>query len=231
MTPLVKTPIVTLDAPAADPVGASNATGNMTAGASNSTLAQPNVGTGGMVIDQAEANTPAGFDPGPGGGGGSVASGGTEMGLADAARQTRGSRGQNNARVYTNEDIQRLNQAPGFRSGEQIEREPALASAAQPESGEAIQGEGVTPMAPEGQGQPIAEQGAGQTADVAPDRVVTDTRRTRGTAGATAQQPQAQEQSGDEREQLPASASPLPLMALLGVLLAGGGVALVLRRR
>lgn len=233
-TPLVKTPIVTLDAPAADPVGASNATGNLTSGASNATLAQPNVSTGGIVVDQAEANTPAGFDPGPGAGSGvgtavGVGGKGGEISLADAARRSRGTRGQANARVYTNEDIQRLNQAPGFRSGEQIEREDALASAAaQPGSAEAG-GQGVTPVAPEAEGEPIAQQGAGQSAgsEATQGRVVTEAR-----AATTPQTPEAQGSAQEaEREQLPASASPLPLAALLGLLFAGGGVAFALRRK
>jgi hypothetical protein len=236
--PLVKTPIVTLDAPAADPVGASNATGNLTAGASNATLAQPNVSSAGMAIDQAEANTPAGFDPGPGAEGGvgaavDTGSGGS-LSVAQAAMRMRGTRGQTTARVYTNEDIERLNQQPGFRSGDQTEREDALASAAAQPGQPETAGQGVTPMAPESEGQPIAEQGAGQSAGVSQGRVVTDTRqtRTRGTAGTMPQEPTAEPrgEAGD-RDELPASASPLPLMALLGLLLAGGGIAFTLRRK
>src|SRR5688572_10292006 len=148
--PLVKTPIVTLDAPAADPVGASNATGNLAAGASNATLGQPNVSSAGMAIDQAEANTPSGFDRGPGAEGGVGA--GVDMGsggsvsVAQAAMRARGTRGQTAARVYTNEDVERLNQQPGFRSGDQTEREDALASAAAQPGQPETAGQGVTPM-------------------------------------------------------------------------------------
>lgn len=237
--PLVKTPIITLDAPAADPVGASNATGNMTAGASNATLAQPNVSTSGMVVDQSEASIPAGFNPGPGGGTG-VGSGidvgtGSMVSLADAARQNRGGR-QSTARVYTNEDIERLNQAAGFRSGEQIEREDALATAAQPGQAEG-EGGGVMPMTPEPGGQPIAEQGAGQTAGagVPQGGVTTGTqpRNARGAAGTTPQQPAAPARSEEDAagEELPASGSPLPLVALLGFLLASSGIVSASRRQ
>jgi len=184
--PLLKTPIVSLDGPVAA-----------------------------IQAAPAEAEAPTtGFDPGPGDG--NVAGAADGLAVADAARRVRGSRGQGTARVYTNEDIQRLNQAPGFRSGDQIEREDALAdAAAQPGQAEAA-GEGVTPMAPEAEGQPVTEQGAGQTAGVEQNRVVTT--------------PEAQDREG-AREELPASASPLPFMALLGLLAGGSGVALSLRRR
>ena len=235
--PLVKTPIITLDAPAADPVGASNATGNMTAGASNATLAQPNVSTGGMVVDQSEANVPAGFNLGPGVGAGvgssiEVASGST-VSLADAAQRQRNRGGQTTARIYTNEDIERLNQAPGFRSGEQIEREEALASAAEPGQAEG-ESEGLMPEAPQSEGQPIAQQGAGQTAGAAMPEggVTTQPRNARGGAGTTPQEPAAPARSEEDAagEELPASGSPLPLLALLGLLLASSGIVSELRR-
>ena len=115
---VVSTPSMGMPAISASAVGASNATGNNQAGASAATLS-PSASASQTPITVAQnAGNNAGasanrFDPGLSGSDSAWASSQDTESLAQASSKARTMQARNHPRVYTNDDIARLNQQQG----------------------------------------------------------------------------------------------------------------------
>jgi|SRR5579864_768607 len=112
---MVSTPSMTMPTVSASPVGASNATGNNRAGASAATLNPAAAGSETVVtVSQTAGNSPSisasRFDPGVASSDSAWAPGAQEQSLAEASAKARTMLARNHPRVYTNDDIARLNQ-------------------------------------------------------------------------------------------------------------------------
>ena len=130
--PLVTTPSVSFGTPGASTVGASNATGNNAAGASNSTLEPNNAGATGATTPQVPAAYSAAAISNVGLGGFSSAytlGSDSGMSLAEASAHAKQKRASDRPRVITNNDIARLHQGEqnqGFNAG--VSQSPPVAN-------------------------------------------------------------------------------------------------------
>jgi hypothetical protein len=236
-------------------VGASNATPGNTAGAANSTATIPSpprvidtvpqfsgaASTMLMASPQPETSGATNsrlFDRGVGSGS-SVSTGGKSLG--ELARENRQREAGANARVYTNQDIDRINQQPatqvGGMAGAAVGAGNATGAQPQPHSGNmpVVAQPSTNPPSNPGVSQPVppsnappdqsqaippSPPGQMQAAGGQPTQIA----QANPPANPAEQNAQvaANEQHGGR--QLPSAASILPMMALVGVLAAGAGL-------
>lgn len=262
-TPLVVTPEFHLST-VAPQLGASNATAGNTAGATNSTAAipapsriittVPQFSTAGAVTETVlpqQGAAPGGtasaggpvvvmnnaplFDRGVGATGTLVAGGDTGgRSLGEIARENRQREAGANAHVYTNQDIQRINQQPQTQIGGMTGAAVGAGNAtqAQPSSNMPMVSQPTIanpPANPPGVSQPVPPSNTpppDQSQANPPSPMASETRemaQANPPANPAAQDQQTPSPSA-ERNQLPRSGSILPLMALVGVLAAGAGL-------
>jgi hypothetical protein len=250
--PLLVTPEVHLTT-VVPQVGASNATPGNTAGAANSTATMPvppRILTtvpqfSGITVTPAPAETTgaasATFNAGIGVGSGMSVGASDNTGgksLGELARENRQREAGVNARTYTNQDIERINQQPamqvggmagvavgaGTAAGEQ-QQSPSvnMPVVSQPTTNPPSSSPGVSQPVPSSNAQPDQSQAVPpselgqQPAQMAQANPSANPADSNAQASST-----SSEQRGDR--QLPAASSILPMMALVGVLAAGAGL-------
>ncbi len=258
--PLVITPEISFRTVSPSPMGASNATANNIAGATNATFAPPVVsaaptqveyvtpypsvvGAGSSYASEMNpANAPSGvatrlqgFDRGAGQFNSVYDLGAQpEASLGELAREWRQKKAALNARTYTNEDINRIQQqnAGGGLSGTAVNAgnstnapatpgqpgsnigAPAAPSTATPEN--------AAPPQPPAQPAPPPPQAAVQQQPMG----------SQGQQSPNVQEqtaPEAQNQAAQGGKELPGTASPLPALLLLGV--GAGSIGFMTRRK
>lgn len=112
----VSTPSMGMPAVTSSPMGASNSTGNLQAGASAATLnpaAPGSEAVAGAAQSAGNTATNAGFDPGAASSDSAWYTGQSDVSLAQASFNARTMMAHSHPRVYTNDDIARLNQQQG----------------------------------------------------------------------------------------------------------------------